>query len=279
MYTVDVRRKQSKAHELTHDLQLTSTSTTSTTTSTTSTLNATTTSSAGDTTITDRLLHSANDMSHNNQHQNALPLSKSPPPPAPQQHFHLSPNGHALHSSTTIATNPQADNHIVLNGNDIPLETIQLDSPAGTDQNTNNHSSEADGVVTPVPLNFWSELAFYIFFWIYKGIEVDAFYTLQGIMFGNEATAKCIIPKVIVDQFVYNPPWSIIQQTNRHNNKQNQQQKMDQNNKKAEKKKKKKRTRKLRFITQMCVLFLLAVVLFAVAGVLLLYSPVIYGKT
>ena len=51
------------------------------------------------------------------------------------------------------------------------------------------------------------EFGFYALFWLWKGIEVDALYRLQGMMFGEGAGAAVIVPKVLVDQFVYNPLW------------------------------------------------------------------------
>jgi len=49
---------------------------------------------------------------------------------------------------------------------------------------------------------------FYILFWAYKGIEVDAFYRLQGHIIGTTATVDVITKKVLIDQFVYNPIWA-----------------------------------------------------------------------
>jgi len=45
-------------------------------------------------------------------------------------------------------------------------------------------------------------------FWTIKGIEVDAFYRLQGLMWGNDGDASTIATKVAVDQFIYNPVWA-----------------------------------------------------------------------
>jgi hypothetical protein len=55
---------------------------------------------------------------------------------------------------------------------------------------------------------FAVELAFYLLFWAYKGVEVDLFYRLQGHLFGNGATPGTIVRKVLVDQFIYNPIWA-----------------------------------------------------------------------
>ena len=49
---------------------------------------------------------------------------------------------------------------------------------------------------------------FSIFFWLWRGIEVDAFYRLQAVMFGSEASATVVIKKVLVDQFVYCVLWA-----------------------------------------------------------------------
>lgn len=46
---------------------------------------------------------------------------------------------------------------------------------------------------------------FYILFWAYKGLEVDAFYRLQVLVFGDGLDFKTIGSKVLVDQFVYSP--------------------------------------------------------------------------
>jgi hypothetical protein len=51
----------------------------------------------------------------------------------------------------------------------------------------------------------WSFLPFYILYWAYRGVEIDALYRLQSVMFGSGASAAVIIPKVAFDQFVYNP--------------------------------------------------------------------------
>jgi hypothetical protein len=53
-----------------------------------------------------------------------------------------------------------------------------------------------------------TELAFYVLFWIWKGVEVDALYRLQGLMFGSAATVVAIAAKTCVDQFVYNTLWA-----------------------------------------------------------------------
>ena len=58
----------------------------------------------------------------------------------------------------------------------------------------------AEGKVVPPrnPLLQW-EAAVLIGLWAYKGVEVDAFYSLQGVMFGNSNSAAVVVPKVLVD--------------------------------------------------------------------------------
>lgn len=46
---------------------------------------------------------------------------------------------------------------------------------------------------------------FFVVFWAYKGFEVDVFYRLQALMFGDGPELASILPKVAVDQLVYNP--------------------------------------------------------------------------
>jgi hypothetical protein len=53
-----------------------------------------------------------------------------------------------------------------------------------------------------------AELAFYMLFWAYKGVEVDLFYRLQSHLFGNHAAPGTIVRKVLLDQFIYNPIWA-----------------------------------------------------------------------
>jgi len=54
----------------------------------------------------------------------------------------------------------------------------------------------------------WRELAFFVLFWLYRGVEVDVFYRAQTAWFGDEPSAAVIAKKVLVDQFVYNPLWA-----------------------------------------------------------------------
>jgi hypothetical protein len=62
------------------------------------------------------------------------------------------------------------------------------------------------GVREPVT---WSHLPFVTGYWAFRGIEVDAFYRLQALVFGDSSAAGVVIPKVLVDQFIYCPFWAI----------------------------------------------------------------------
>lgn len=57
------------------------------------------------------------------------------------------------------------------------------------------------------------EALFYVLFWCYKGVEVDALYRLQAHLFGAEASVAVIAVKVAADQFIYNPFWGAPTQT------------------------------------------------------------------
>jgi hypothetical protein len=50
-----------------------------------------------------------------------------------------------------------------------------------------------------------SELVFYLVFWAWKGIEVDAFYRLQALVFGGGNDFRTIVIIVLVDQLGYAP--------------------------------------------------------------------------
>lgn len=54
----------------------------------------------------------------------------------------------------------------------------------------------------------WKSALFLALFWSWKGFEIDVFYRAQALLFGAGASAATIIPKVLVDQFVYNPLWA-----------------------------------------------------------------------
>ncbi len=51
----------------------------------------------------------------------------------------------------------------------------------------------------------WTYLVTNLFFWAYKGIEVDLFYILQSHWFGNQSDIQTIAAKVAVDQIIYAP--------------------------------------------------------------------------
>ena len=49
---------------------------------------------------------------------------------------------------------------------------------------------------------------FFLLFWVWRGVEVDAFYRLQDWLFGSGTDVKTVAIKVIVDQFLYSPLWA-----------------------------------------------------------------------
>ncbi|MFT5189846.1 MAG: hypothetical protein ACI957_002878 [Verrucomicrobiales bacterium] len=49
---------------------------------------------------------------------------------------------------------------------------------------------------------------FYVFFWLWRGVEVDALYRLQDHLFGSVVHWKVILTKVLADQFIYCPIWA-----------------------------------------------------------------------
>ena len=49
---------------------------------------------------------------------------------------------------------------------------------------------------------------FFVFYWAARGAEVDAFYRLQGFLFGKEPDLATIATKVFIDQFVYCVFWA-----------------------------------------------------------------------
>lgn len=57
------------------------------------------------------------------------------------------------------------------------------------------------------------QLAFYTLFWGWKGLEVDAFYRAQAVLFGELNSPSVVLTKVFVDQFAYNPLWAAPTQT------------------------------------------------------------------
>lgn len=50
--------------------------------------------------------------------------------------------------------------------------------------------------------------AFFVLYWAARGTEVDAFYRLQSILFGDGLDWVTILTKVLVDQFVYCILWA-----------------------------------------------------------------------
>lgn len=55
----------------------------------------------------------------------------------------------------------------------------------------------------------WWSLPFMAGFWAYRGVEIDALYRLQGLMFGTQPTAWVLIRKTAVDQCLYVTIWAI----------------------------------------------------------------------
>lgn len=54
----------------------------------------------------------------------------------------------------------------------------------------------------------WSALLFLLGYWVVKGAEVQWLYRSLAATFGHEPTLGTIIPKVVCDQFLYNPLWA-----------------------------------------------------------------------
>ncbi len=61
---------------------------------------------------------------------------------------------------------------------------------------------------SPWKVPAWQACLFLTLFWCWKGIEIDFLYRMQAVVFGADARASTVIPKVLVDQFVYNPLWA-----------------------------------------------------------------------
>ena len=57
--------------------------------------------------------------------------------------------------------------------------------------------------VPPGGVRSW--LIFFVLYWMWRGVEVDAFYRLQDWMFGSALDWKTVLTKVSVDQFLYCP--------------------------------------------------------------------------
>jgi len=52
-------------------------------------------------------------------------------------------------------------------------------------------------------------LVLLMLFWGYRGMEIDLFYRLQGIIFGHGNDAATLVKKVAFDQFVMSPLWFV----------------------------------------------------------------------
>jgi hypothetical protein len=52
-------------------------------------------------------------------------------------------------------------------------------------------------------------LIFLILFWGYRGMEIDLFYRIQGMLFGHGHDAATLALKLAVDQFIYSPFWAV----------------------------------------------------------------------
>lgn len=57
--------------------------------------------------------------------------------------------------------------------------------------------------------NKFKDFLFYIFFWAWRGAEVDLLYRFQAWLFGDETTVSVLVKKVLVDQFGYSAFWAI----------------------------------------------------------------------
>ncbi len=52
-------------------------------------------------------------------------------------------------------------------------------------------------------------LLFLTLFWVYRGVEVDAFYRLQGWLFGDDPGVRTVALKTAVDMLLYSALWTI----------------------------------------------------------------------
>ena len=60
-----------------------------------------------------------------------------------------------------------------------------------------------------IPVGMVSSCAvFFVLYWSARGAEVDAFYRLQSVLFGDELDWVTILTKVFIDQFVYCILWA-----------------------------------------------------------------------
>jgi len=53
------------------------------------------------------------------------------------------------------------------------------------------------------------DFLFYLLFWLWKGMEVDALYRFQGFFVGTDPNFLTVVTKVFVDQFIYCPIWAV----------------------------------------------------------------------
>lgn len=56
--------------------------------------------------------------------------------------------------------------------------------------------------------DLWKVFLFSVFFWAYKGVEVDCLYQIQAYIFGTGMDPATVIKKTFVDQFIYGPLWA-----------------------------------------------------------------------
>ncbi len=54
-------------------------------------------------------------------------------------------------------------------------------------------------------LSPWPHLLFFVGFWAYKGVEMDALYRLQAVLFGEQVDVGTVVTKMLFDQLIYNP--------------------------------------------------------------------------
>ena len=55
------------------------------------------------------------------------------------------------------------------------------------------------------PLKSSIHLLFFVLWWGYEGVQIDALYRLQSHIFGSKNDFSTLLTKVVVDQFLYNP--------------------------------------------------------------------------
>jgi hypothetical protein len=61
---------------------------------------------------------------------------------------------------------------------------------------------------SPWKVPAWKAGLFLLVFWAWKGVEIDFLYRMQTVLFGSGSSARVLVPKVLVDQFLYNPLWA-----------------------------------------------------------------------